>query len=256
MFITQNIIKAKLNMKKIFINKKLNTSIFAIAAALSVCTVIFSSIAQASEVSSNYIGADALYSSMKFREYYGDNIFNKKWIPGVNLFAGHMFNDNWGVEAGYEVDKKMKRTNKVYEGDTVAGSFIDPATLVEFESYETFVKQHHAYIGAIGKKNFLSNSSLSLMLGISLSHVQARYSLFADGFGPANITRTFSKTKPIPVIRVSFEHQFNDKFGFRTIAAWKKTSKFKIKSEENQNSDSEIKLKNTFNLGVGLIYYI
>ncbi len=241
-------------MKKISVlEKKFNVSAFAFVAILSAASY---SSAQASGSSSNYVGVDGVYSSMKFREYYGDNIFNKKGIPGVNLFAGHMFNENWGFEAGYEVDKKMKRTETVTEGSTVAGVFLDPL-LIDWASYNTFVKQHHSYLGAIAKTNFLGdNNFVSLMLGLSLSHVQIKQHLFQSEAGSENVTRTFSKTKLIPVIRASIEHKFNEQFGLRALTGWKKTSKFNIKSEEAPSKSSEVKLKNTINIGLGVFYYI
>jgi len=247
-------------MKKLSIEKKINASAFAFVAILS--ATAYSQVAQAAagttaSTSSTYIGADAVYGKMKFREHYGDNIFSKKWIPGVNLFVGHMFNENWGAEIGYEVDKKMKRTETVKAGNTVAGIYMDPG-LFTYRSYNTSFKQHHAYLGAIAKKRILDNNFISLMLGVSLSHIQARYNIFADSIpgAPPNVTRTFSKTKPIPVIRVSLEHKFNDKFGLKALATWRKTSKFKIKSEERPDTDAQVKLKNTINLGIGVNYYI
>jgi len=232
-------------MKQLSI-KKLNASAFTFVAILS--ATAYSQVAQAAvgttaSTSSTYIGADAIYGSMKFKENYGDKIFSKKGIPGVNLFVGHMFNENWGAEVGYEVDKKMKRTETVAAGNTVAGSFINPLAY-HWRAYDTFVKQHHAYLGATAKTNVLSdNNFVSLMLGISLSHIQARYNVYADENGPVNVTRTFSKTKAMPMLRATIEHKFNDKFGLRALATWRNTSKFKIKSEETPSSTAEVRLK-------------
>ena len=248
-------------MKKLSIEKKINASAFAFVAILS--ATAYSQVAQAAagataSTSSTYIGADAVYGKMKFREYYGDNIFSKKWIPGVNLFVGHMFNENWGAEIGYEVDKKMKRTEEtVAVGNTVAGTYLDPASLIRFASYNTSFKQHHAYLGATAKTNiFGDNNFVSLMLGISLSHIQAKYNYFRDGFGAADMTRTFSKTKPITIIRASVEHKLDNNFGLRLSTTWKNTSRFRVKSEEKPSSAAEIKLKDTINLGFGISYYI
>lgn len=244
-------------MKKIsVVNKKLTFGSFAVAAILTASS--FSSIAHANvnTGTGNYVGIDAVYSSMKFKKDYGDNIFSKKMIPGINIFAGHMVNETFGAEIGYEVAKKMKRTETVNAGATVAGIFIDP-TGARFMSYNTFFKQHHAYLGAVAKKAiFNDNTLIGLMLGVSVSHIQARYNVFADNFGPRNDTRTFSKTKPISLVRASIEYKFTDKLGLRGLATWKNTSQFKIKSEENSSSNAEIKLKDTFNLGLGISYYM
>lgn len=243
-------------MKKISVlEKKLNASAFAFVAILSAASY---SSAQASGSSSNYVGVDGVYSSMKFREYYGDNIFNKKGIPGVNLFAGHMFNENWGFEAGYEVDKKMKRDNvRVNSGQTVAGNVVP--SLYGFADYNTKLKQHHTYLGFLAKYNLKHNLFASLMLGSSLSHVHAEYNLFNVNVANAHIdiTRSFSKTKLIPIIRAALEYKINDKIGLRALTTWKKTSKFKIIAEQPfVGSPSEVKLKNTINIGAGVSYYI
>ena len=241
-------------MKKISVlEKKFNVSAFAFVAILSAASY---SSAQASGPSSNYVGIDAVYASMKFKEYYGDNIFNKKEIPGINLFAGHMFNQNWGFEAGYEVDKKMKRDNvRVNSGQTVAGGLVAP--LVGFENYNTQLKQHHAYLGVLGKHNLFSNNVFaSLMLGVSLSHIYAKFNMFDDGTpATVDITQSFAKTKLIPIIRATVEYKITDKLGLRALTTWRKTSKFKIIAEQ-ANSTAQIKLKNTINVGAGITYYI
>ena len=195
-------------MKKIsVVNKKLNFGSLAVGAILTASS--FSSIAHANANigTSNYVGIDAVYSSMKFKKDYGDNIFSKKMIPGINIFAGHMINENFGAEIGYEVDKKMKRTEKVSAGATVAGIFVDP-NVVSFQSFKTSIKQHHAYLGGIAKKAiFDDNNIVGLMLGVSISHIQAKYNIFADSTPISrDITRTFSSTKPIAIIRASLVH--------------------------------------------------
>ena len=239
-------------MKKVSVlEKKFNASAFAFVAILSAASY---SSAQASGSSSNYVGVDGVYSSMKFREYYGDNIFNKKGIPGVNLFAGHMFNENWGFEAGYEVDKKMKRTETVQSGQIVAGVMV-PTNAIS-ASYDTNLKQHNTYLGLLGKHNF-NNIFASLMLGVSLSHIRAEFNIFDTGNGgKPNVTRSFQKTKPIPIVRAAIEYKINDKLGLRALATWKKTSKFKMFPEQISSSPYQVKLHNTINIGAGVTYYI
>lgn len=236
------------------LEKKLTFSTCSLLAILS--TASYASASANGSYSSNYVGIDAVYSKMKFKEHYGDNIFNKKAIPGVNLFAGHMFNENWGVEAGYGVDKKMKRNNvRVKEGNIVAGGLIDYG--IGFEDYNTLLKQHHTYLGMLGKHHLFNNNIFaSLMLGISLSHIHATFNIFNEGT-PADLdlTRSFAQTKPIPIIRATVEYKVTDKLGLRALATWRNTSKFKIMAEQF-GSTSEIRLKNSINVGAGITYYI
>ncbi|MGD0466574.1 MAG: outer membrane beta-barrel protein [Gammaproteobacteria bacterium] len=240
-------------MKKIpFIKKQLNVSVLAFVMGLSVTSSAYAN-------HSTYLGADAVYGSTKFKKDYGANIFSKKPAPGLNLFVGHMFNENFGAELGFEVYKKMKRTeNQINEGTIVAG-FAVPIGM-KWESYKTTLVQRHPYFGAIIKTNITDNNSVSLLVGASLSHIKAQYTIFNDGSGVHTVngdtTRTFSKTKLIPIIRATLEHKFNKQFGVRTILSWKNTSAFKLKSQERPSSATLIKAKDTFNIGIGATYYI
>jgi hypothetical protein len=241
-------------MKKIpFIKKQLNVSVLAFVMGLSVTSYAYAN-------HSTYLGADAVYGSTKFKQDYGANIFSKKPAPGLNLFVGHMFNENFGAELGFEVYKKMKRTETIAAGNTVAGVFLnpDPISGINSISYDTHFKQRHPYIGAIAKTNILGdNNFVSLMLGVSMSHIEAKYNKFATNTGPLSYSpRTFSRTKPIGIIRATVEHKFNDHLSLRVLSTWKNTAKFKIKSQENSASSAEVKLKNSFNVGIGATYYI
>ena len=244
-------------MKKISkLEKKLNASAFAFVVALAATSY---SHAQAATDTGPYVGLDAVYSNMKFKQDFGGNIFAKKAAPGLNLFVGHMFHENFGAELGIEFDKQMKKTAKVNAGNKVAGCLIDP-NLLKFASYKTTVKQRHPYLGFIAKTNVLGDdNSVSLMVGVSLSHINAQYNYFESDLGTIDpsITRTFTKTKPVGVVRAAFEHKFNDNFGLRALATWRNTSQFKIKAKEKgANKDTMIKLKDTFNVGIGAVYYI
>ena len=205
---------------------------------------------------SNYLGLNAVCSSMKFKKDYGSNIFSNKMAPGLNFFVGHMFNDNWGAEIGYEVNKDMKRTETITSGNIVTGGFLDPLH-VDWFSYKTLVEQHHLYLGGIAKSNFFDDKNfVSLMLGISSSDIKAKYNIFKSEAGTEDTTRTFARNKLVPIIRVSVERKFNEKFGLQALVGWKNTSKFKLKSEENSISTQEVRLKDTFSFGVGFSYYI
>jgi hypothetical protein len=239
-------------MKKIpFIKKQLNVSVLAFVMGLSVTSYAYAN-------HSTYLGADAVYGSTKFKQDYGANIFPKKPAPGLNLFVGHMFNENFGAELGFEVYKKMKRTETIAPGNIVAGALIEPMPGLTFISFDTTFKQRHPYLGAIAKTNiFGDNNFVSLMLGISVSNVKATFNPVATNAGPEeNDPRTFSKTKPIGIVRATAEHKFNDQFGLRISGTWKNTAKFKIKSQENSAAPTEVKLKNSFNFGIGATYYI
>lgn len=210
---------------------------------------------------STYVGVDALCYKMRFKEDFGGNIISKKLAPGLNLFVGHMLNEYFGAEIGFESYKKMKNIkNNIPDGTTVAGVKIDGNRINYWESYSSTVSQRHPYFGLLTKLNITNNYYISVLAGVSLSNIRARYTLFDDEgkhrILEGELVRNFSKTKAIPIVRVSVEHKFNDKVGIRGLLAWKKTSSFTIKSKENPDSKTCLKLKDSFNIGLGVSYYV
>lgn len=200
-------------------------------------------------------GINTIYSKTNFKFHYGENILSSKSQLGLNPFVRQMFNDNWGIEAGLEIYKNMKRTARVEAGNTVAGIYLEP--LFRFRSYKTNINQNHLYLAGIAKMRFLEcNNSLNLMLGVSLSKLNAKFNMFEDGFGASDITRTFKKSKLIPIVKATFEHKLNSNFSVQALTVWKGMSAFKVKSKENPNGPTEIRLKNSLGLGLGVTYNI
>lgn len=240
-------------MKTIKLNKALCSTIMATAAIATSSVYAHNSKADPQF----YVGADAVYSKLGFKQDYGKEIFSKKFAPGINLFAGHMFNENFGMELGWEMYKKMKRTARVEGGKKAAGGFIDP-NYFEWKSYDTTLKQNYPYLGAIAKINLINdNMFASIFLGVSVANIKTKYDHHLDDEGPANPEiRTFSKTKPIAIARLALDYKFNDHFGLRALGTWKHTSQFKMKSKENPDGSSAVKLRDTFGVGLGATYYI
>lgn len=235
------------------LTSKLNNNIskIALVAALS---AISSANAETKAFDGTYVGIDAIYSNMKFKQNYGENIFSKKWTPGLNLFVGHMFNENWGAEVGYEAEKKMKSSNTAIAGEQLAGTKV-PTNMIDL-SFDSIIKQRHPYAGIIGKYKLFDNIFVSLMLGGSLSHISARYTYTASqsGPGPVGTVRNYSKTRLIPLVKGIVEYKFPNQLGIRGVLAWKNTSAIKMHCKESNNLI--IKAKDTINFGIGVSYYI
>ena len=223
----------------------------SIATIIAFSTTSYCGISQATETRSTYAGIDAVYNSMKFKGGYGDNLF-KKNAPGLNLFVGHMFHENFGAEAGFEYDKRMKRSVQVNGSELIGGV---ANTGIPYINYDSKVKQNHPYIGVVGKYGFLNNTFVSLMVGGSLSHIKANYVITGTSLGSLlnGTTRSYSKSKLIPIVRASVEHKFAEQFGIRGLIAWKNTSAIKMQAQENNTY--VIKPKDSFSFGIGALYY-
>jgi hypothetical protein len=204
------------------LSKLLNASAIAFAVTLA-----SSSYSYAANTRNTYVGLDAVYNSMKLKKEYGGNIFSKKMAPGLNFSVGHMFHENFGAELGIEVEKKMKRTARVPAGEIIANMpALDPADGISWEDYNTQIKQRHPYVGFVVKSNLFNNTFASLMIGGALSDIKASFHKFDDsGVGPLpaqdQLTKTFKKTKLIPIIKVQLEQKFINNFSIKALITWK-----------------------------------
>ncbi len=198
-----------------------------------------------------YVGAGLVYSSMKFTKDYGANLFAKN-APGLNVFAGYMFTDNFGLEAGYEHYKKKKKTVDVSAGERIAGgnALLNPYTI------STSVQQTHPYILAIAKTNmFDENLNLGVGIGLSYSKLKAFHAATSSNGAAINPIKEFnySTKKILPMVKTFAEYKF-DQFAVEASLGWKNTSKLKVNSSED--SKKEIKAKNSFNAGLGIKWYV
>ena len=230
---------------------------FKLIVPLAISSMLFTPVANSSDYHPrhhefNYIGADIMHSSMKFKKDFGENIFAKS-AAGASVFFGHMYNKNFGFEIGYEVDKKRKRSETVKAGETVAGNLVIVPDI--FESYDTEVSRRQPYLGMVARVAMTERNFFQVLLGCSLVHVRARSLLIKDGTGPIDITRTYASSKPVAMARAVLEHKFTDHFGIRAFAGWRNTEKMKIMSQEKSALSYEVKLKNAINFGAGFTYY-
>jgi hypothetical protein len=201
---------------------------------------------------STYMGVDIVYNSMKFKQDYGHNVLSKKAAPGLNLSVGHMFYNNFGAEVGFEIEKNMKRTARLNKGEKIGGQLLDNP-LLSYITYNSTLRQHHAYIGAFYKHSIFNNTFVSFMLAGSLSYLSANY-IVMDSFpgGSNGTTRSFSKNKLIPLIKCSIEHKITNSFGIKALLGWKNTSAIKMTARET--TGHTIKPKNTISMALGATY--
>ena len=241
-------------MKTLKLQKKLLSSTGILGAIITTSIISIASNVYAGEDATNnpsfYLGADVVYSKTGFKGDYGSNIFAKS-APGINIFVGHMFNDNFGAEVGFEIEKKQKKSGNANWGTYVAGWEVpDPLKC----SFKSELKQRHPYLGLVGNVNINNDFFVQGLLGISVSNIDAKYTLVDSDYGFTDAP-TFSKTKPVAMARLSVGYKLTDKFDVRAYTTWRNTSNIKIKSPDTQYGNL-IKLKDTFNVGLGVVYHI
>jgi hypothetical protein len=243
-------------MKTLKLQEKLSSSTGRVLGAIVVAASIISTASNVYAVESTtntpsfYLGADAVYSRMGFKGNYGSNIFEKS-APGINVFVGHLFNNNFGAEVGFEIEKKEKKSGNINAGTYFAGWVVPPMGGFSFNSE---VKQRHPYLGLVGNLNINNDFFVQGLLGVSVSNVHAKYTWTDSALNFADAA-TFSKTKPVAMVRLSVGYKLTDKFDVRAYTTWRNTSNIKIKSPDTTRGNL-IKLKDTYNVGLGVVYHI
>lgn len=201
-----------------------------------------------------YVGINAIYNKTGLKKDYGGNFLSTKAAPGLNMLVGYMFNKHFGTELGFEIDKTMKRTATNNANTLLAGRPIGP--LLGSVTTSSNFKQNNFYLGILGKYEINNNLFTSLMIGGALSKFTMNYTIISNGNNIAGVNgtnRNFSKTKLIPLIKANLGYKITNNIYFNASASWRNTYNITIKAKE-PGSESIIKLKNTFNIGLGAIF--
>lgn len=225
---------------------------YSIKKLLAYCALLFIPNITFSQI---HVGLSGAYSNIDFKQGYGNNAFSK-YATGIDVFADYMVNNCLGAEIGYEYISKKNKTVTAYTNEMFVGSTVNPPTL--FESYHTSIKYNNHYFGIKGKINTMNDSNfLSVVLGIAEFYIKSKYNLFADNAGPEDITRSFIKNKPVLLIKMSAGIEIAKNCSLVTTISFKNTNNIKIASEERGTSGpSEVKLKNTTTVNIGIMYSI
>ena len=227
---------------------KFNLLCFTALASLN----LYSNISFASNIFRGYLGTDLLLSKIRYKKDYGANIYNKDIVPGINIFAGNMFNHTYGIEIGYEINKPSKNKNVVVQpGQMVAGLPLAGAINAEYDSKQ---QQKHFYVGGVIQNSLSSNWYCSLILGISIAKINSNHVLLTAAGVPIGIYKNFSKTKLIPLIKLIPEYKLSNHISTRAMISWKNTAR--IKAESKEIPTAKINLRNTFSVSLGFVYYV
>jgi hypothetical protein len=236
-----------------FLKYFINTIIFIV----SLCVI------SNANAGSTYFGIDALYSNTRLKRAFGGNVFSRRMAPGVNFSLGHMFNNYFGAEVGFEIDDRNSDVIYVPGNEDVFGVKPNNQFLI-YSIYQSKINQNHSYISLKANFNVFNNFSISSLLGSSLSNFKIKTILLSDhenyGFGHTiinrNFTSIFNKTKMIFFAKLNLNFKLENRYNINLFSAWKNTSNIQIKSHESTINNPEIiKFKNFINIGIGLYYY-
>ena len=202
-----------------------------------------------------YVGFELIQTNQNYKEGYGKGLFYKDQV-NYNVFGGLRFARWLGLEAGYEASSKKGSQVRLEAGDRFPGNvLLDPG---EFAIMESTIQVTHPYAGIFATCGWRC-ISMQAMIGASVSHLKARYASLATETG--NLTtdqynstvRTFSKTKVLPMAKISGLYKFNNNFALRANFNYRNTSLMKTKAQQGSGV-AEIKMKDTIGVGLGVLF--
>ncbi len=232
---------------------------FVKKAILSICTLAASmsfGISQASSTLNEYepyIGVDFSANYVSFKNDYGKTAF-EKYTGSADIHFGFYFNENIGMEIGYEYSPLRRMDSKRDPGQTVNPGAPASTTLYEGNLYymSSQYKLHMPYVAVKFSTDICENDKTKIfaLIGISPAKLKASHVITNGNMGDAT-KRSYSKRRIIPTLKVGVENEFANGLGMRLFANYKHLSPFKVKSGRG---DSEIRMKNSFGVGAGLYY--
>jgi len=225
---------------------------------------------EAAHRSRPYIGIEAgfisemlnpLYSFDAFRKGYGVGLHQKNPML-YGLFLGKNLNDFISLEIGYETQHKNERVIELGAGDTLPGRIIIPAN--NSIIIKTIDRTEYWNAGLKFKIKDYENNKLILWgkAGMSYAQIRASQEILADEHGilppqdRRDLTRTFKSKKLIPSAQLGFDYSLSKNLAMRIFCGFKNLKLLKAKPKERPTGESEIKLKDSIQLSLGLTYII
>jgi len=209
---------------------------------------------------SPYVGLDAQVRYMPFKENFGKNLF-KKYSPQGNIYGGLRLHENFGVELGYELNKKKSKTTDVHQGDGQLGGVVNPDPDVETYISKVKIKGWHFDLVGYYPVNLYGECQTDLIasvgLGVKTLTADNDWSAYngvpnTAAFRAAQY-RSFKKRKTTFRLAAGVQQLVTENFGVRALVGWENTGRFKaIKSIQSPNGSSSISLKNTFQYSLGV----
>ncbi len=222
-----------------------------------------------------YIGLDAQARRMPFHKNFGDNVFQHRFYPEFNMFAGLKFNDYLGLEVGYEFSKHQKNTKNVLPGQIVFGALIPPWD-PRFDNVTTTMRTCSKLNGFnFNLMGFLPifceeyNTQLIGSVGIASLNIRTRNTITEIGSHSIILENPF-EIVPGQRIQVDTSHYKNRKWtfrastgiqyltpcwvGVRALITWENTNKFKTRGIDLRTglaTSEHAKIKNSLIYKIG-----
>jgi len=221
-------------------------------------------LALAAHFTESYLGAEAIQTNQNYKLHHGRRVF-KENTRDVSIFAGFKFSHYFGAELGYELQpKKRKTVSAGFSTAIPAGedTFNDQSYAASITSTNS-IQGHHPYVGIFGEYKLqsahLERMRFQAMVGASVSKVKIRQDILSTtGTLPADYivgnTLTGTRTKVVPMIKLSAVHDFTKRFAVRLSVNYQNLRLIRVKIDQDLTHSQSIRLRDTFGIGLGVVY--
>lgn len=234
----------------------MNTNIKILRYAL-LCSLTTTALASSSSFfTMPYLGIEAIQTNQNYKQGYGKDVYRRN-PQDYNAFLGFKISRSIGIEGGYEFQPKVGKTVTLSAGQYEPGRsvIVLPTSNVRMNSH---IAGYHPYLALFveADQSITSHAKIKLqgMLGVSYSHIKAQDVVQSINGIPLNIVNNYSKYKFIPMAKITATHNLNNNLGIRLSLNYHNFDKFNINA--SNGGQGEIKLKDTFGVGLGLTYSV
>lgn len=207
----------------------------------------------------SYLGLDYSYTSTKFQQTYGRNIFSSKQIPQYNIFLGYYFFPLLGFEFG------VAQTN-TYRGTVFVPAMTDAFgvnvfTAIASNMYGTSQKLNELNLNYVPSVKLFSRINIIPVLGFAYIRTKANLALTEfDGASATNSQKTnyalqFAGSRYVPRLGVRLQFMLYN-IGLRFSYIWEQTTAIQMQATRGirPNQILTAKMQNSSVLGVGILY--
>ncbi len=206
-----------------------------------------------------YAGIEIIQIYQNYEAGYGRGVFTKN-PQDYSIFAGFKFYDNIGAEFGYEFQPNRSKTPRLNPGDIAPGNTTISAG--QYTVMESDIRTQNPYLGLFLEQKCAMAESFVVkfqeLVGVSVTRVRARTATLATQAGLSSQAaynasiRTYSKTKALPMIKLSAIFTLTENLGMRISANYRNMNAIHITPQEGSNVG--LKFKDTFGVGLGFVY--
>lgn len=199
-----------------------------------------------------HVGLDILQSHGSYESGLGSNLFTKTLV-GSNIYVGHDFTENFGVNVGYHTTITGSRDSRIGPGDKSLGITM-PSNMSA--TYKSKVKKRGVFADLVAKKYVdLLDAHLFASVGIINMKVEMeRKRLLLNGRVNAPQTTKLSKTKSVLRLNFGVLTELSDQLAAKVFVGWQNTSRIDPTGTTPAGVGVKAKLKNSVNYGLGIQY--